>query len=437
MILDSLFLILLIDTYLLHQPSRMLTTPSTYWIIGFTIMILVYYVLNILNVLRLKKNPVPDALKSLVDGDESKKIISYTLAKNRLGLVEYGVDKLILLLALFGGFISWWAGCIDMTTSNTSPLFSALLFYFGIIVFGMLINIPFSLYSSFVIEHKFGFNKQTFGSWISDFFKSLLITIVLGGLFISALLAVLYYSGSYWWMYAWIIIFGIGLSLQALYPVFIAPLFNTFTPLKNEDFVHKIEALFAKAGIKTEGIYKMDASRRSSHSNAYFTGLGTTKRVVLFDTLLSHINEQEILSVLAHEIGHWKRKHALRTMVLTQIVSLFFLYLASLLINNPLLYLFGQIAKPEPYVGLFLLTLVWQPLSFFISPLFAWLSRKFEYEADQYCYQLTKDKESFKSGLGKLYRKNLSNLNPHPCYEAFFYSHPSPVRRFEAMDELS
>lgn len=413
-----------------------MNTLTTYWLLGFGLMVFFYYVLNILNLNKLKKKPVPVEFKKLVNQKEAKNIVAYTIEKSRLGLIEYGVDKIVLLFVLFGGFLSWWAGYVDLMIPNTSPIHAGLIFFFGIMLFSMIVNIPFSLYSSFVIEEKYGFNKQTLGTWIADFFKGLLLMIILGGILLSTVLAVVYYTGDYWWLSAWIVIFGVGLSLQALYPVLIAPLFNKFTPLENKKFVEQIQNLFKKAGIKTEGIYKMDASRRSKHSNAYFTGLGKTKRVVLFDTLLQDINEKEILAVLAHEIGHWKRKHTLRSMILSQTVSLIFFYLASLLIKHPLLYDFALISNIEPYVGLLLLTIIWGPVSFFLSPCFAWLSRKFEYEADEYCIELNGDKESFKSGLFKLYKENLSNLNPHPWFEGFFYSHPSPVRRFEAVDRL-
>jgi len=274
---------------------------------------------------------------------------------------------------------------------------------------------------------------MNFKMWISDLLKSVLLTTILGGLLLSLLLILVMHGGDAWWVWAWMLVGGFELLMLWLFPVVILPLFNKFEPIENKGLEERIKTLIGKVGLRAKGIFKMDASKRSKHTNAFFVGIGRTKRIVLFDTLLASHSEEEILSVLAHEAGHWKKRHILRMLIPLEILSLVSFYVVAKFLNWPLLYQTFGFQEPIVYVGLFLIGAFVSLIGFFAQPLESAISRKFEREADDFALGLTETAEHMRSALKRLASDNLSNLSPHPLYTWFYYSHPPLVERIERL----
>jgi len=295
-------------------------------------------------------------------------------------------------------------------------------------------GLPFDYYHSFVIEDRYGFNTKTINIWISDLIKSFLVMIVLGGLLLSALLVMLTYAGKNWWIWAWAVFLCFQLLVTVLYPTVIAPLFNKFTPLEKSNLKADIERLAKKEGIEIAGIYQMDATRRTRHTNAYFSGLGKAKRIVLFDSLVQSHNHEEVLSILAHEIGHLRKNHIKKQLIISSIVSLFLFLAASKLITCHLMYKSFGFSNTPYYVGLFLVGILWEPVGFFLSPFGMAISRKFEREADVYSIEIIRRAKPLSTALKKMAKENLSNLRPHPLYVFFNYSHPPLLERIEYLE---
>jgi STE24 endopeptidase len=312
-----------------------------------------------------------------------------------------------------------------------------VLFCFGVVMVLSVASLPTDLYATFGLESRFGFNKTTPRLYIADKLKELLLGLVIGVPFLFVVLWLMSAGGAYWWLSAFIFISGFQLLMVIIFPTLIAPLFNTFEPLKEGELRERILALADQVGFKTTGIYSMDGSKRSAHSNAYFTGLGKAKRIVLFDTLIDQMTIDEGISVLAHEMGHYKMKH-IRRMLVLQIVLLFFgLYILSLLVDyGPLFSAFG-FEHPSNHVALVLFSLLSGPVTFYLGPLINLLSRKHEYEADKFAAMTLHNGKPMEDALIKLTVKNLSNLTPHPWYSAYHYSHPSSAERISAIRECS
>jgi len=313
---------------------------------------------------------------------------------------------------------------------------SGLIFFAALAMIGNLFDIPFDLYSTFVIEDRYGFNTRTIRLWFSDWIKGMAISYLLGGIVISLLLALVNYFKDTWWFFAWIGISVFELLILWLYPVLIAPLFNKFEPIANRELETKIGTLMAKAGLAVKGVFQMDAGKRSKHTNAYFTGLGRTKRIVLFDTLLASHSDDEILSVLAHETGHWMKKHTIKQLILLEVLSLIGLFIVAKLLDWQLIYqTFGFQARID-YIGLFLVPVVLSPLGYFLRPIGSALSRRYERQADDVAVKLMETTRPMKDALIRLSADNLANLVPHPLYSWFNYSHPPPVQRIERLEKL-
>jgi STE24 endopeptidase len=274
---------------------------------------------------------------------------------------------------------------------------------------------------------------MTLRMWILDFLKSMAILFFLGGLILWLLLVLIIHGGKAWWVWAWMLVGGFELMMLWLYPVVIAPLFNKFEPIENLELVDRIRNLMEKVGLRIKAVLKMDAGKRSKHTNAYFTGVGKTKRIVLFDTLLESHPEEEIISVLAHEVGHWKKKHVLKQIILLESLSLVAFYVVNRMLNWSLLYETFGFEEPTVYIGIFLIGAVLSPLGYFAQPLEAALSRRFEREADDFVLELTKTAEPMQNALKRLASDNLANLIPHPRYAWFYYSHPPLVERIERL----
>jgi STE24 endopeptidase len=333
----------------------------------------------------------------------------------------------LFLAILLSGFLPWLVKTISLY--HFGPIIIGLIFFAVLSILANLLRIPFGFYETFVIEERYGFNVMNFRMWILDLLKSIIISAILGGFLLGLLLALLIHSGEVWWVWAWILVGGFELLLLWLYPIVILPLFNKFDPIENQMLEDRIRTLMEKVGLHTKGVFKMDASKRSKHTNAFFVGLGRTKRIVLFDTLLASHAEEEILSILAHEAGHWKKKHVLRMLVPLEILSFISFYVVAKLLNWNLLYQTFGFQESLVYVGIFLIGTLLSLLGFFAQPLESAISRKFEIEADDFALKLTRMAEPMRSALKRLASDNLANLFPHPLYAWFYYSHPPLMER--------
>ncbi len=395
------------------------------------------YFLQWLNMKNLKVHgkEIPPVFEGEIDEATLNKMVDYTYDQSRLEARENLVSDIIELAVLFlllPLLVVW------LTGMNLNIIGQALIFFAALAVISGIAGLPFDLYHTFVLERKYGFSTITWKLWLADLFKSLLISAIMMAIIVSALIAFITYLPKSWWFWGWAFFTLFQLVMLWLYPVLIAPLFNKFEPIQDESLKEKIMALLSKAGLQAKGIYQVDEGKRSKHTNAYFTGMGKTKRIVLYDTLLSSHTQEEIVSVLAHEIGHWKKKHILKQLAFMVLASLILFYLVYLIVSWPPLYgAFGMIQTPV-YAGLFLVSLYLAAGGFFFSPAGSAITRHFEREADRMAFDLTGTAKPMVSALKRLAKDNLSNLHPHPWYVRFYYSHPPLTERIEylqAMDD--
>ena len=372
------------------------------------------------------RDAVPEAFADSIPLDAHRKAADYTLANVRLGRLELIWDSLLLLGWTLGGGLQWlnelWQGFgWGEIPSGVALMLSA----FAIMA---LLDLPFSLYHTFVLEARFGFNKTSFGTWLGDLVKQTLLMLVLGAPLAWAALWLMQGSGALWWLWLWVLWSGFSLLMLWAYPAVIAPLFNTFTPLDDDKLQQRIQALLDRCGFTSKGIYVMDGSRRSGHGNAYFTGMGQNKRIVFFDTLLETLNADEIEAVLAHELGHFKRKHVQKRIVTMMLMSLAGLALLGWLAGQPWFYEGLGVHGRSDALALLLFMMVSPVFTIFLQPLSSWVSRKHEFEADDYAARQASARDLVRA-LVKMYRENASTLTPDPLYSAFHDSHPpAPVR---------
>jgi STE24 endopeptidase len=400
------------------------------------IQITVKVLLDVLNYIHRKKNAkvIPTELEEVVEKDTLHKMNAYSNAKLRFTLFKYGFNTILFLTVLYSGLLPVY---YNFTTSFTGSWYpQALLFYGGLFLAQLVIGIPFDLYFNFHIERKFQFNTMNAGTWISDLGKSTAVSVVLGFVLLSGLLLFLYLLPGVWWILVWILFFAFSLVMQIIYPTIIAPLFNSFKPLENSSLQEKIDQMLLESGFTSGGVYEMDASKRSSHGNAYFTGLGKTKRIVLFDSLLANHDDNEIVAVLAHETGHFKLKHVLKKIVSTALISLILLFFASRLIKLELLYNAFLFDTHEPFIGILLMFILIGPVSYLLTPLGSYLSRRHEYQADRFAHEITGTEKHLVSALKKLTVANLANIYPAPLFSWFYYSHPPLFQRIRALRHL-
>jgi STE24 endopeptidase len=390
-------------------------------------------ILNRLNIVHMRRHgrAIPDDFKDIVDEEKFKTMAAYTVESSRFGIISTLVDQAFFLLILLSGILPWWVE--KVAALEWGMILGGLLFFAFLGLLPLILDIPFSLYETFGIENRYGFNTRTLKIWVMDFFKNLILSSLLGGLLLAFLLYLVSHGGKFWWITAWVVVTLFEMLIMWLYPVLLAPLFNRFEPLENRELVQRISDLMAKAGLKTRGVFRMDASRRSKHTNAYFTGLGKSKRIVLFDTLLNSHPEEEILAILSHEVGHWKKKHIRKQVILVTGISLVGFFLVSRLLGCEIIYSTFGFTRPTPYVGLFLIAALFSPPLFFAQPLEASFSRRFEREADDFAVALTQAKEPLIRSLKRLAADNLANLTPHPAYAWFYYSHPPMIERIERL----
>ncbi len=394
------------------------------------------YWLTYLNLryLRHHGSTIPLEFEREIDEGLLKRTVEYTIENTRFGLISSAFDSIILLIFFFGGLLNTYNTWI--ASLNLSFILSGIVFFMILFYAESILSIPFSLYKTFRIEKKYGFSTMTLRLWISDFIKSILISTILIGILISAGLLIIQKSPDLWWLWLWCFFLVFGIFIMYISPYVIEPLFHKFTPLEDETLEGRIHELMRKAGIRVSRVFKMDASRRTKHTNAYFTGIGRVKRIVLFDTLINKMNNDEVLSVLAHEAGHWKRRHLLKQIVLTEAIALIALYASYHLLKNNILLQIFQIEDETFFAKVVILGLIGSIVAFPLTPIFNILSRRHEDEADRFSYKLTGDAQSMISALKKLSKDNLSNLHPHPFYAFFHYSHPPVIERIRRLNEL-
>ncbi len=380
------------------------------------------------------RHEVPAAFRQTIPLAAHQKAADYTLTKSRLGLLELAVGAAVLLgWTLLGGLNALNQGLLAVLGGGMAQQLALLAAF---VVIGAVIDLPFTLYQTFVVEERFGFNKITWRLWLTDLAKSAVMGTLIGLPIAALILWLMGAAGRYWWVWAWGVWMGFNLLLLLIYPTFIAPWFNKFKPLEDETLKARVTALMQRCGFAAKGLFVMDGSRRSAHANAYFTGFGAAKRVVFYDTLLARLSPGEVDAVLAHELGHFKHKH-----IVQRIVMLFGLSLAGFALLG---WLSGQawfytglgvqpnLGAPNDALALLLFLLAVPVFSFFVSPLFAQLSRRHEFQADAYAMSQTSGRD-LATALLKLYEDNASTLTPDPVYVKFYYSHPPASERLARM----
>ena len=380
------------------------------------------------------QHEVPAAFAQTISLDAHQKAAHYTLTKLRVGLIDLALDAVTLLAwTLMGGLD--WLNQLTLTALGEG-MAQQIALVMGFTLIGGLMGLPLSLYQTFGIEQRFGFNHTTWRLWLSDLVKGVVVGLILGLPILWLVLWLMQAGGNLWWFYAWIALVLYQLFVMWIAPNFIMPLFNKFTPLEDATLKERVSALMSRSGFTAKGFFVMDGSRRSAHSNAFFTGFGAAKRVVFFDTLLEQLNADEMEAVLAHELGHFKHRHILKMMLTSFAVSLLGLALLGGLSQQVWFYtglgVAPNLTGNNSALALLLFMLVLPLFTFFISPLSARRSRRFEFEADAYAVA-NSQAAALRSALLKLYQDNASTLTPDPLYVAFYYSHPPASQRLARM----
>ena len=383
------------------------------------------------------RDAVPAPFVSTITLAAHQRAADYTLAKSRIGLLNMAFGAIVLLSwTLLGGIDALNIALRD----GLQPRFGSMAYQLALLacfaVIGSLLDLPFALYSTFRIEQRFGFNRMTWKMYLADTAKGALVGALVGLPVAALMLWIMGATGSVWWLWAWGAWMAFNLLILVLYPTVIAPLFNKFEPLADESLKARVQALMARCGFAAKGLFVMDGSKRSAHANAYFTGFGAAKRVVFFDTLLSKLTPGEVEAVLAHELGHFKHKHVIKRIVSMFAISLAGLALLGWLSTQAWFYaglgVRPSMAEPNDAVAMLLFLLVTPLFGFFVSPLFAQLSRRHEFEADAYaCRQASGD--DLAAALLKLHEDNAATLTPDPLYVRFYYSHPPASERLAAL----
>jgi STE24 endopeptidase len=378
------------------------------------------------------RGKVPEAFAASVSLEAHQKAADYTLAKNRLGNIDSLAGLIFLLALTLGGGISWafdlWNGF------GFGPIITGIGAIATVFLVMHVLELPFSVYQTFVIEQRFGFNRSTPRQFIQDQGLQLALTAAIGLPILALLLWLMDGIGPLWWLWAWAILMGFSLLMSWLFPTLIAPLFNKFTPLEDGALKDKINQLLERCGFHSKGIFIMDGSRRSGHGNAYFTGLGNNKRIVFFDTLVQSLEEDELEAVLAHELGHFKCKHFIKMLAATAVMTLVSMAVLGWLIDKPWFYSGLGVGVQSNAAALLLFMLVSPVFTAFMQPITAYFQRRYEFEADAFATQYAQASKLI-SGLVRLYRDNASTLTPDPLYSAFHYSHPPAAIRIAHLQQ--
>ena len=373
---------------------------------------------------------VPDSFAGNISLEDHQKAADYTAAKVKFGRLPLFYEVALLLIWTVGGGLQW----LDQTilTLDFSPILTGISVILIFTLISAILDLPFSIYSTFVIEEKFGFNRTTIKTFISDMIKGSLLGLVIGIPLLYVILWLMEQTGDQWWIYTWLVISGFSLFMMWIYPTWIAPIFNKFEPLEEGETLNRITSLLQRCGFNSNGIFVIDGSKRSSHGNAYFSGFGRNKRIVFFDTLLKMLSDDELEAVLAHELGHFKKKHIIKGIAISFGTTLLALAILAWLMKAEWFYtslgIIDQASINKPYIALLLFTLVLPVFTFVFQPLFSIFSRKNEFEADAFAAEQTDAKYLIHALVG-LYRENANTLTPDPVYSAFYDSHPpAPVR---------
>ena len=377
------------------------------------------------------KNKVPSAFSKTISISDHKKAADYTVSKSYIGIIDLFIQAIFLYLITLGGGINIITNIFSNLINN--QLIIGAMVIISVMLISSLIDLPLTLYKTFIIDEKFGFNRMTKYIFITDIIKQLILSVVIGAPLLLISLWIIASLGSLWWLWLWVFISVFNFLMLTIYPLYIAPFFNKFTPLKDTELKTKIEKLLLKCGFESDGLFVMDGSLRSNHGNAYFTGLGKSKRIVFFDTLLKKLTHKEIEAVLAHELGHFHHNHVKKRILLMFIISFVGLYILGILKDSSWFYNSLGVIQSDAN-GLLLFLLISPLFIFFIRPLMAYYSRKNEFEADEYACKHSNSKD-LKLSLIKLYRDNASTLTPDPLHSNFYDSHPPALERINTIDK--
>jgi len=377
---------------------------------------------------------VPEEFQEKISLEAHQKSADYSITKVKFSQISLIFSSCVLLIWTLGGgleFLDQW-----VRTHEYSAIISGLIFISAFSIIGGILDLPFSLYHTFVIEEKFGFNKTSLKLFFTDLIKQLFLFMLLALPLLALILWLMESMGTYWWVYAWATWFGFSLLMMWIYPTFIAPLFNKFTELEDVSLKERIENLMKRCGFTSSGILVMDGSKRSSHGNAYFTGMGKNKRIVFFDNLLESLNANEVEAVLAHELGHFKKKHITKRIYMMGAMTLAGFAVCGYLMNQQWFYTGLGISTPSIYMALMLFMLVSSIFMFPFSPLGSLLSRKHEYEADNFAAEQA-NAQYLIDALVKLYKENYNTLTPDPIYSSWYDSHPPASLRIENLKKVA
>ena len=377
------------------------------------------------------KDSVPPRFKSVVTEEEYKKSILYNTDRIKFQIFTALFGSVVLVIFTIGGLLNYLTEVVmDMTSSN---VLGAVLLGLLLIIVEEIISIPISIYSTFVIEERHGFNKTTRKTFVTDIFKGLLISGAISSILYATVIFIIISAGDLWWIYAFAAVFTLQAIIFFLYPVLIMPLFNKFEPLDDEQFKKPIEKLLEKVDFKSKGLFVMNASLRSTHGNAFFTGFGKNKRIVFFDTLLKTINPDEMEAILGHELGHYKLGHIRKTLISSLVFGFLGFYILNEIFKSDNFFIAHGLENLTVYSKFLMFYLVIGSYTFFTKPITSALSRKREFEADDFSFQFT-DGEHMISGLLKLTKDNASNLTPDPLYSSYYYSHPPIAERVASIE---
>jgi STE24 endopeptidase len=403
---------------------------------GFTLVFLVFLALGVavecllvrrhVAHVRAHRDAVPEAFRDRVTLEEHRKAADYTAAKGRLALAEPLVSAALLLIWTLGGALDLLDGA--WRTLGWSELWTGAAFIASLVIISGILDLPLSLWRVFVLEQRFGFNRMTPRLFVTDLVKQFSLFLAIGVPMIVLVLWIMAAAGTLWWIHAWGAWLLFSLAMMSVYPAVIAPLFNKFRPLEDQALQTRIEELLRRNGFASRGVFVMDGSARSTHGNAYFAGMGASKRIVFFDTLIGQLTHEEIEAVLAHELGHFKRHHIRKRIAMMAVLMFAGFGLLAWLIGEPWFYTALGVSHPSTYMGLTLFVLVSPAFTFVLQPLFSWISRRHEFEADDFAAAQAQAGHLIRA-LVKLYRENANTLTPDPLYSAFHYSHPpAPIR---------
>lgn len=378
------------------------------------------------------RSSVPSAFEETVSLQDHQKAADYTIEKNRVGLIELAISIIFLLAMTLGGGIEAISNVWNSWDLASIPTGIGIIL--SVFLIGYLVDIPLSCYQTFNLEQRYGFNRTTVRQYITDQFMQVGLGLAIGVPLLALVLWVIESVGSLWWILAWAILVGFSLLMSWAYPTLIAPLFNKFDPLKDASLQQRIDNLLERCGFNSNGIFVMDGSRRSGHGNAYFTGMGKSKRIVFFDTLLESLNGDEIEAVLAHELGHFKHKHVTKMLISSSVMSLIGFAILGWLATQDWFYQGLGVSQQSYAIALLLFMLVSPVFTLFMQPISAFFQRKFEFQADDYAATVARS-SALVDALVKLYKENANTLTPDPLYSAFHYSHPPAAVRIANLEK--